>query len=302
MSDIIFSCECGMILKVKSGEQTGGLVDCPSCNASIRVPADREAEIAPPQLDPEFEPAMELESAGHENFAVIYITLISLLTIGAIAFFLVPALIGPKNKSPESVLASDSAREDSAPKHKNTSTKPRNQRADRTGARSDSKAPSGSASDPSEEPLPRYDDVPPSPSPSAPSTEPSSPPAPAPDPAPDTPSRDASAPSPGPMFNPDAPLSRSSGGDTPTKKSAGKGKSRTAAAPNPASVKLDEAKRLEWDGKKQEALAAFQAVVDQFPTSAEYNVARSRIEVLKKYLAPAKPRSTPQHGGITPRP
>ena len=57
MSEILFSCECGMTIKVKGGEATGGMVECPSCDASIPVPTFEEA--AARSSDPAPEPDEE---------------------------------------------------------------------------------------------------------------------------------------------------------------------------------------------------------------------------------------------------
>ena len=103
MPVILFPCECGMTLKASDDGRPGGTIECPACGASVLVPSfGKKAEAAAPD---EHEAEADPTPAGHENLAIIAITLSFLLTIGAVGYFLVPALRGPKANDPGRVLA-----------------------------------------------------------------------------------------------------------------------------------------------------------------------------------------------------
>ena len=56
----------------------------------------------------------------------------------------------------------------------------------------------------------------------------------------------------------------------------------------------------ENEGNKPTAIAAYQALIDNFPTAFEAGIAKNRIKLLK----PAPSKSTlapPKHGGTAPR-
>ena len=137
MSEIIFSCECGMILKVNDDDQAGNKVTCPSCNTTVRVPSVGKKPIAPPvietesRLEPEPEP-----SSGHQGFGIVYVCVALLLTLGAVGFFLIPALSESKNKPPDRTVVSDSTKV--TPPKKKTKTKTPSPKKSPKPAKSDS--------------------------------------------------------------------------------------------------------------------------------------------------------------------
>ena len=80
----------------------------------------------------------------------------------------------------------------------------------------------------------------------------------------------------------------------------------TGAAPGPAkgqgadlaTAKLDLAMKLEYEGKTEAAIAAFQAVVDNFPRTPQSGIAQARIKILTPKTPPA---AAPNSGKTVPR-
>ncbi len=131
MPEVFFSCECGMTLTTKGDEPAGAKITCPSCQALVRVPVVKRPPVARPPIDnhedsepeeEEFDDESEVESSGGLNFGIVYLSLISLLTIGAVGFFLIPALTAPQTP-PGQTTASNSTKEQSKKLKTNTSSK-----------------------------------------------------------------------------------------------------------------------------------------------------------------------------------
>ncbi len=98
MADTVFSCGCGMILKVLGGAQAGEEIICPACSASVPVPLAGRAEAVPLQGDPMPEEGDPEGSKSHMA-GVIYASVTLILTICASIFLLFPAM----NRSDEVV-------------------------------------------------------------------------------------------------------------------------------------------------------------------------------------------------------
>ena len=74
-----------------------------------------------------------------------------------------------------------------------------------------------------------------------------------------------------------------------------------APATGPAAEKLRAAQNIDQIADKAAAIAAFEAIVQAFPTSMEAGIARNQLRRLKASMGSGIPKSTPAHGGITPR-
>jgi hypothetical protein len=80
-----------MTLKVYGDDQVGQSIHCPACNASVVVPAPGEAVLAPPEDD--LTPADEGPEPQKSQVAgLVFGSIASLATLGAVVFLLIPAL------------------------------------------------------------------------------------------------------------------------------------------------------------------------------------------------------------------
>lgn len=107
MAEIVFPCNCGMILKVYGDEQVGQGIVCPSCNSTVIVPASSVAVEAAPIVSDR-----PVSKTG-KWLGLAYLGGIIAVTLGLIKFILIPALTPPV--APARVdAASEEAPEDTA--------------------------------------------------------------------------------------------------------------------------------------------------------------------------------------------
>jgi hypothetical protein len=106
MAEIVFSCSCGMILKVYGDDQPGSRIECPACKASVVVPGGRS--VSAPQsavgADRAVEAASEPESGMGYGFVAVYLAITALVTVGLVKYLLMPMLAAP-TKPVETVAA-----------------------------------------------------------------------------------------------------------------------------------------------------------------------------------------------------
>ncbi len=106
MAEIVFSCSCGMILKVYGDDQPGSQIECPACKASVVVPGGRSASVpqAAAGAGRAVEAASEPESGMGYGFVVVYLAITVLVTVGLVKYLLMP-MLGAPTKPVETIAA-----------------------------------------------------------------------------------------------------------------------------------------------------------------------------------------------------
>ena len=103
MAEIVFTCRCGMILKVYDEDQIGKGLACPSCGATVIVPACSEPIEASGSIG-----ADSAAGAGAGKwFGLVYLSGIVAVSLGLIKFVLMPALSSPNPVAPIAVARAD---------------------------------------------------------------------------------------------------------------------------------------------------------------------------------------------------
>lgn len=130
MAEIIFSCPCGMILKVRDDDQAGSEITCPSCQSSVTVPSPGQARIAPREqrwVAPESTEA-DAPRGGHGALLTgAYLIGVVVVTLGLVKFLLLPAMNRPQAAPVETVVADLEPEDEPVPKKpkKTAKKKPR---------------------------------------------------------------------------------------------------------------------------------------------------------------------------------
>ncbi len=102
MAETVFSCSCGMILKVYGDDQAGTEITCPSCQTTVHVPAASQPRIAPYSAD-ETVPVV----VHSKVLAILYLLMVTAITLGLVKYLLLPAL----NPSGELARTTETAQE-----------------------------------------------------------------------------------------------------------------------------------------------------------------------------------------------
>ncbi len=90
MAEIVFRCQCGMILKVYGEDHVGQGIVCPSCGSTVVVPA---VSIAVEALAPHVTDGAAKTTGNW--FGLAYLAGVGIVTVGLIKFVLMPALASP---------------------------------------------------------------------------------------------------------------------------------------------------------------------------------------------------------------
>lgn len=92
MAEIVFPCQCGLLLKVHDNDQVGQGIVCPSCGSTVIVPAVGIAVDEPaPDVTSGTAAASTAGSVG-KWIGLAYLGGVSVVTLGLIKFVLMPAL------------------------------------------------------------------------------------------------------------------------------------------------------------------------------------------------------------------
>jgi ribosomal protein S27E len=118
MAEIVFSCDCGMILKVYGDDQTGSEITCPSCKAVVTIPSIGQAKVRPP-----LEPEGDLPSRSQAKaFMIAYLAVTAIATVALIKYLLLPVLDQPVEVARENPRV-DQTKVDADPSEKLTTPK-----------------------------------------------------------------------------------------------------------------------------------------------------------------------------------
>ncbi len=264
MAETVFSCACGMILKVYGEDQAGHETTCPACGATVLIPAEHEARVVPPPSQPV--PDEPPSGAGPKPiFLVVYALIILAMTLGAVKFLLLPALnptvVAANNPVADEETADDAPSDEPKPvaKKARPAAKKRGPVTKKSGPAAKEftkKAKKSFPVPPSEsEPPPAKFEPPPTSDPSPPiaSPEPIAKPEDSPKPA------DVPPPLPPVLADPSKP--------------------RFSMV---AQKLLDQAKTLEKSRKLDSAIKVYHRVVDSYPGTEQATAAEVRLKYLEK--------------------
>ena len=95
MAETIFTCDCGMILKVYGDNLIGHQIVCPSCGSTVVVPTVSMPVPEPTSVVPDGSAALAPASSILQRFGLLYLGGITILTLGLAKFVLMPILAPP---------------------------------------------------------------------------------------------------------------------------------------------------------------------------------------------------------------
>ena len=95
MTEVVFPCTCGMILKVYGDDQVGQEIVCPSCGSTVIVPTRGIAVDSEASLGSDGSARARASSNAGNWSGIAYLVGVVVLTLGLIKFLLLPALAPP---------------------------------------------------------------------------------------------------------------------------------------------------------------------------------------------------------------